>query len=194
MKKRRPAVSVLIALSLLGVAGWRCQPDRNAGRGEFRTAYGRTIDDLPFYVGIEEGFFRDEGLVVEQVLVDKSANALAALFKNEIQCCELSFSDIVFAAHKKLPIKVIVWMGRAHVRTRCGFHVRRDSDIYSVADLKGHAIALGGAISSRIITMTLLKKAGLGENDVRLVLGLELNDPMKLEAALKSRKVDLVLC
>ncbi len=194
MKTKIFLTDLTLLLFALSFFMWQCRPAPKNAWGTFRISYGRTIDDLPFFVGIEEGFFKDEGLTVEQVLIGKSAEALAALFKNEIQCCELSFSDIIFAAQKKLPVKVVTWMGRAHVRTRCGFHVRQDGDIRTILDLKGCKIALGGALSSRVITFTLLKKANLKPEDVNLILGLELNEPMKLEAALKSGQVDVVLC
>jgi len=192
---RRPAFAWLCA-ALAGIAALHCQcrSSRSADPGVFRVSYGRTIDDLPFFVGIEEDFFGEEGLKLEQVMTSSSTEGLAALFKNEIQCCALSFPEIVYAAQKKLPLKILTWTGRAHLRTRCGFHVRRDSDIRTIADLKNRKIAQGGAISSRIITFTLIKKAGLKPEDVDLILGLELNEPMKLEAALKSGRVDLVLC
>jgi NitT/TauT family transport system substrate-binding protein len=194
MKRRPSAILFGIILLCIGAILWKCRPAKNADFGTFRVAYGRTIDDLPFFVGIDEGFFKEEGLIVDQVLIGNSTEALAALFKNEIQGCELSFSEVVYATQKKLPIKIVTWMGRAHSRTRCGFHVRQNSDIRTIADLKNRKIALGNAVSSRIITFTLLKKAGLKPEEVNLIYGLELNDPMKLEAALKSGRVDLILC
>lgn len=158
----------------------------------FKISYNRNIDDLPLFVGMEKGYFKEEGLKIEQVKFDKTSNAIAGMFKGDIQACQVSFYDVVFAVQKNLPVKAVTWFGRAHKGTRCGFHIKKDNDMKSIKDLKGKKIALGNSISTRIITFTMLKQAGLTSDDVKLVLGLELDEPMKHEAALKSGRVDVI--
>lgn len=188
--KIRLTVTIMVVIAVL----LSCQKKKDkAGLVPFRISYSRSIDDLPLFVGIEEGFFEEQGLKIELVTFDRTANALAAMFKGEIEGGQASFYDIVFAAQKKLPVKAVTWFGRAHPGTRCGFHVRKDDSIACKEELRGKKIALGGAISSRIITFTLIKQSGLTQKDVKLILGLELNEPMKHEAALKSGRVDVIL-
>lgn len=158
-----------------------------------RLAYSRVIDDLPFFVAIEEGFFEQEGVSVELVRLTGGANMIAAVLKDDLQAGIISASHVFCAAHEKLPIKVVAWLGKAHQGTRCGIHVRKESSIQSVGDLKGKRIALSGDISTRSMVFQSLAQSGMTSKDVDLILGIELGEPMKHEAVLKSGRVDAIV-
>ena len=155
-----------------------------------RLAYSRVIDDLPFYVGIEEKFFEEEGVRVELSRVTGDTNILAAVMKDDIQAAVIYVTQLYAASEQGIPIKVVSWLGRTHKGTRCGLQVRKDSDIYSLKDLKGKRIALSMDISDRALVLEALTRGGLTERDAQLILGIELNQPMQHEAVLKTGRVD----
>jgi NitT/TauT family transport system substrate-binding protein len=158
-----------------------------------RLAYSRVIDDLPFFVGIEEGFFEREGVRVELTRLTGATNVLAAVLKDDLQAAVIGWNQAYSAAQQGLPIKVVSWLGRSHKGTRCGLHVRSDSKISGLADLKGKRIAVSADISSRMVVSQALVKGGLSKEDIDLILGLELGEPMQHEAILKTGKVDVII-
>jgi NitT/TauT family transport system substrate-binding protein len=156
-------------------------------------AYSRVIDDLPFFVGIEEGFFEQEGVRVELSRLTGATTVMASVFRDDIQAAVIGLSQVYPAAQQKLPIKVVAWLGRTHSKTHCGLHVRKDAPIYSLKDLRGKRIAVSGEISNRMMVAEALAKGGLTDRDATVILGLELNEPMQHEAVLKTGRVDVTI-
>lgn len=158
-----------------------------------RLAYSRVIDDLPFFVGIEEKLFEQEGVRVELVRLTGNINTLAAVMKNDIQAAIIGVSQVYSAAEQKLPIKVVSWLGRAHKGTHCGLHVRKDSAIKSFKDLRSKRIAVSADMSNRMLVSEALIKGGMTTQDASVILGIELSEPMQHEAVLKTGKVDVII-
>ena len=49
-----------------------------------KIVYWRSIDDLPLYVGVEKGFFREAGVNVELEFIKGEPNALAAVLRGDV--------------------------------------------------------------------------------------------------------------
>ena len=158
-----------------------------------KLAYSRVIDDLPFFVGVEEGFFEQEGVRVELSRITGATTTLAAIYRNDIQAAIIGISQVYPAAAQKLPIKIVSWLGRSHSDTHCGLHIRSDAAINSFSDLRGKRIAVSGDISNRMLVAQALALGGLTERDATVILGLELSEPMQHEAVLKTGRVDVIV-
>lgn len=161
--------------------------------GVMTITYGRSIDDLPLYVGLEEGFWKQEGLDVRLTRLVGEHNIIAAALHGDIDGGQLDPGGTFHAALRNIPIKIVAWLGHAHTGTRCGLHVDQKSAIYSVKNLKGARIAESGSLTTAMILSETLKMAGLTEKDIRSVKGIKLDDSMKHEAALKSKGVDVIV-
>lgn len=157
-----------------------------------KIAYGRVIDDLPFFVGVEEGFFEREGVKVELVILTGTTNTLAAVMKNEIQGGVIGATQVFFAAKEGLPIKVVSWLGKSHQGTVCGLHVRNSGNVRRVADLRGKRIVLSSDLSSRALISEALARSGIKLEEVIVDAGLGLDNPMQYEAILKTGWVDVI--
>jgi len=158
-----------------------------------RISYGMFIDDLPFYVAMEENFWGQEGIKVELVRLVGETNIMAAALKGDIQGGHIDYPAAVLAALKKLPIKVVAWFGRAHQGTRCGVHVDSQSGIGSVADMKGKRLAMSGSITAKMFYQELLVQNAFKTEDIQTIMGIKLDDAMKHEAALRSKGVDAIV-
>lgn len=158
-----------------------------------KVVYGRSIDDLPLYVGLEEGFWKAEGLNVELVRLVGEHNIIAAALHGDIHAAQLIPGGVFHAALQKIPIKIVAWLGHAHTGTRCGLHVDAQSQIYSIEDLKGVRVAEAGSITTAMILSETLAAAGLTRKDIRAIKGIKLDDSMKHEAALRSKGVDVIV-
>jgi ABC-type nitrate/sulfonate/bicarbonate transport system substrate-binding protein len=189
--EKRALGRILLALAVLVVA--EATPSYGKSLGVVKVNYGRSIDDLPLYVGLEEGFWEQEGLKVELVSLVGEINIIAAALHDDIQGGHLDVSSACHAALRNIPIKVVAWMGRAHSGTRCGLHVDAKSNIHTIKDLKGARIATSGHITTAIVLDQTLAKAGMSFDDVRLIKGIKLNEAMKHEAALRSKGVDVIV-
>lgn len=158
-----------------------------------KVVYGRSIDDLPLYVGLEEGFWRAEGLSVELVRLVGEQNIIAAALHGDIHAGQLIPGALFHAAMQRIPIKIVAWLGHAHAGTHCGLHVDAKSPIYSIQQLKGARVAEAGSITTAMILSETLAAAGLTREDIHAVKGIKLDDAMKHEAALRSKGVDVIV-
>lgn len=158
-----------------------------------KVVYSRSIDDLPLYVGLEEGFWEEEGLSVELVRLTGEQNIIAAALHGDVHAGRLDPGSFFHAVMQKIPIKIVAWLGHAHTGTHCGLHVDAKSGINSLEDLKGKRIAEAGSITTAMILSEALAAAGLTESDARIIKGIKLDDAMKHEAALRSKGVDVIV-
>jgi NitT/TauT family transport system substrate-binding protein len=183
-------ILLLAVIAFLGIA--LGMPSENSDKPVIHLAYSRVIDDLPFFVGIEEGFFEKEGVHVELTRLVGANNILAAVMKDDLQAGIISSAQVFPAAQQSLPIKIVSWLGRAHAGTHCGLHVKKDSDINSLQDLRGKKIALSNDNMPRMIISEVLSRNRMTIHDVELILG-GFDDPMQHEAVLKSGRVDVII-
>jgi ABC-type nitrate/sulfonate/bicarbonate transport system substrate-binding protein len=158
-----------------------------------KIVYGRSIDDLPLYVGLEEGFWEAEGINVELIRLVGEHNIIAAALHGDIQAGQLDPGVAFHAALRNIPIKIVAWLGHSHSGTRCGLHVDTKSHIRSIYDLKNRKVAESGSITTAMILSETLKKAGLTPKDIRPIKGIKLDDSMKHEAALRSKGIDVIV-
>lgn len=186
-------ILMIIVLCLMGQALCTGAPLAREADEALRIVYGRSIDDLPLYVGLEEGFWADEGLEVELVRLVGEHNIIAAALHGDIHAGQLVPGGVFHAALRHIPIKVVAWLGHAHTGTRCGLHAAANSPIQKIQDLKGARVAESGSITTAMILTETLKAAGLTREDIRAVKGIKLDDSMKHEAALRSKGVDVIV-
>ena len=109
---RKPAACALLAgFALMLLAGAACT--RNKELPVVRLAYTRSIDDLPFFVGMEEKLFEREGVRVEMTRLTGNTSALAGVMRNDIQAAVIGLPQVYSAAGQSIPIKVWLrgWAG-----------------------------------------------------------------------------------
>ncbi|THB74944.1 MAG: ABC transporter substrate-binding protein [Desulfobulbaceae bacterium] len=155
-----------------------------------KIVYWRSIDDLPLYVGVEKGYFKEAGINVELEYIKGESNVLAAVMRGDVDAGYISLASLIKLAEKKVPIKVVMWMGHAHKGTKCGIHVGAQSRYQTLEDIKGLRIATSGSINSKTMLTHALAKGGHTMKDIRPLWGSTPDNPMQYEAALRSGGVD----
>ncbi len=147
-------------------------------------------DVAPIYLGIEKGFFEDEGLSIEPHLADSGAAVTAAVVAGDDQIGFSNPMSLVLAQSQDLPVDVIApgTSGAADTEDAwSGVLVREDSPIESPADLEGKTIAVNSL--KNILEVTLrgaLDDAGVDPSSVKLI---ELPFP-DMAAAVENEQVD----
>jgi ABC-type nitrate/sulfonate/bicarbonate transport system substrate-binding protein len=124
-----------------------------------------SIAELPFKVAQIKGFYREEGLEVETILI-RGAVGMQALLGGSVDYTSASGSTIA-AAVRGLPVK-LVFISSAKPQ----FDLISQPQIKSISDLKGKIVGIssrGG--SNDLITQMILNKNGLAPNkDVTLII------------------------
>lgn len=166
---------------------------KNKAKEKIRISYSISIDDLPFYVALEEKFWEQEGLDVELVKLSGETNIMAAGMKGDIQGGSLALPSAFHAAMQGLPFKILAWFGRAHQGTRCGIHVDKESGIYSIKDLQDKRIVHSGSIVTKMILNEALAQHQMEPAAVKTVSGVKIDAAMQHEAAIRSKGVDGVI-
>lgn len=140
---------------------------------------GPTLSYAHLYYGQERGFFTQEGLDL-QVLVVRGVIGLSSLMSGEIDVTCHAGSGLA-AALRGLPIKIV---NVTHDRPVHDLIVA--PTINSPADLKGKAIAVGSLEgTAAVITRRVLQAKGLdAQKDVTL---LSMDSPARLQSLLSGR-------
>jgi len=140
---------------------------------------GPTLSYVPLYYTQEKGFFAQEGLDL-QVLVVRGVIGVSSLMSGEIDVTCHAGSGFS-AALRGVPIKII-----SVTRDRPIHELIVAPNINSPADLKGKAIAVGSLDgTAAVMTRRILQAKGLdGQKDVNL---LSMDTPARLQSLFSGR-------
>jgi NitT/TauT family transport system substrate-binding protein len=126
---------------------------------------GISVSELPFKVAQLKGFYREEGLDVEMILI-RGAVGMQALLGGSVDYTSASGSTIA-AAVRDLPVKLVFISS-----SKPQFELISQAQIKSVQDLKGKIVGIssrGG--SNDLIMQMILQKNGLAPNkDVTTII------------------------
>ncbi|SER95784.1 NitT/TauT family transport system substrate-binding protein [Propionibacterium cyclohexanicum] len=188
---RRLAVVLLVLTALLAgcSAGSGSAPQSSGSAAKALTiglTYTPDIQFAPFYVGVEKGFFADEGLHVTLRHHGASESLTGALQAGE--------ENVVYAGGDEMMVSRsqgvdVVSFATLYQTYPAELIVPADSPITRPEDLKGHSVGLPGEYGQNwYALLALLKQAGLSRSDVNIQ-----SIGFTQQAALTSHKVDSVL-
>jgi ABC-type nitrate/sulfonate/bicarbonate transport system substrate-binding protein len=183
-------LTLLVALVMIVLVSPVAAEENRPELPTVKIVYWRSIDDLPLFVGVEKGFFQQAGVNVDLEFIKGEPNALAAVLRNDVNGGYISLASLIKLSEKKVPVKVVMWMGHAHKGTKCGIHVGAQTKYRTLQDLKGIRLATGGGINSKTMLTHALAKGGYAMQDIRPLWGATPDNPMQYEAALRSGGVD----
>jgi ABC-type nitrate/sulfonate/bicarbonate transport system substrate-binding protein len=139
------------------------------------------VTELQFRIALQKGFYRDEGLDVEIILI-RGALGMQALLGGSVDYTSAAGS-IIAAATRAVPVRLVLV-----VNSKPQFDLVGQPDMKSVAQLKGKFIGIssrGGAVD--LLTQLILTQHGLTPNKdaTLLVIGA----PEELVLALKTGRI-----
>jgi NitT/TauT family transport system substrate-binding protein len=192
----RSAALILIAV----VAG--VVPLTGCGGGSGSTAKGEAAtlkvgvipiaDVAPLYVGMKQGFFKQEKLTIKPQLAEGGAQIVTSTVSGDYQIGFSNTTSLIIAGSKKLPIKIIAQgvLGAAKPTPDQAWDavlVKKGSDIHSPKDLEGKTVSVNTLQNVGPLTInTALKKRGV---DYKKVKYLEVPFP-DANAALQAGRID----
>lgn len=176
MKKRIQNISFIFSLVFLSLVGslvlgaCRGSQPLNNEHGDLvdirlPMGYIPNVQYAPFYLGLEKGFFAEEGLDLE---FDYSfeTDGVALVGANELQFSVVSGEQVPIARAEGLPIVyVLAWYDKYPVAVVS----KTEHKIISPADLAGKTVALPGLFGANYVGLrALMGTAGLNESDLTL--------------------------
>ena len=147
-------------------------------------------DVAPLYLGMDKGFFEEEGLTIEPQLAEGGAAIVPSVVSGDYQIGFSNTTSLIIAASKNLPIQIIsqgVLGGETTEEAWDGVIVPKGSDVKDIKGLEGKTVAVNTLNNvSQVVVNTALKKAGADYTKVKYV---EVPFP-DMNAALESGRVD----
>ncbi len=147
-------------------------------------------DVAPLYVGMEQGFFEDEGLTIEPQLAEGGAAIVPSVISGDYQIGFSNTTSLIIAASKNLPVQIIsqgVLAGTGPDDAWDALLVPKGSDIKAPADLEGKTVAVNTLNNVGPLTInTAMKNAGADFSKIKYV---EVPFP-DMNAALEAKRVD----
>ena len=157
------------ALILTAVASSGLAPKAAAAVGDenkITCAYPVWVGFGPVHLANELGYFKEEGIEVEEILDDDMPNAIAAMERGDIDCYLRTVGEYQGLGRRKETQGIII--GTIDLSTGGDGWVA-DGSIKSVCDLKGKTIAVEPNLPARLIMqMALNKQCNLSIKDTNL--------------------------
>jgi NitT/TauT family transport system substrate-binding protein len=141
-------------------------------------------DLAPFYIAIEEGLFKAEGLTVKPKVASAGAAQIAQTVSGDLDITFSNHVSILQAAQKGLPLRVLRENNRAGPQ---GIYALADSGIERPRDLAGKRIAINSVRNVQELTArAVLESRGVDPASLKF---LEL-EPPEMQEALEQGNVD----
>jgi NitT/TauT family transport system substrate-binding protein len=147
---------------------------------------GRTIATVPFEVGVQRGYFKEQGLDVRQITINQSDVIIRAIVSNELEFMSI-IPTAILASVRGIPVQTIA----VNVESAPYVLVGRP-EVKSMNDMRGKKVAVSSLVGmSTNVVREIVAKNGL--NPERDVIFLAVGGSGARSAALASGFVDAAL-
>ncbi|MDP4502096.1 ABC transporter substrate-binding protein [Nonomuraea turcica] len=162
-------VLVLVTAACSGAADDAPPPKPVLEKDTIKVGIVPTAEVAPLFIALNKGFFTQEGLTVEPVVVTGSGAAAPPLQTGTLDLAQTDYVTTFFTGDRGMPFKVVGAMSQAGPDS-FGLVARDGAKIESVKDLKGKKIAINNlnGLGTLIIT-AMLRDAGMKARDVLFV-------------------------
>ena len=152
----RYTAALFIALALLILAPFAQDAKAAVGEADKITCmYPVWVGFGPVHLANELGYFKDEGITVEEIIDDDMPNAMAAMERGDIDCYLRTVGEYQGLGRRKDTQGIII--GTIDL-SQGGDGWAADGSIKSVCDLKGKNIAVEPNLPARLLMQLALKK------------------------------------
>lgn len=134
-----------------------------------------SASDVGFFIAVDRGYFKDEGLEVKLEFLGSAAKMVPALATGDIQVASGGLNaGLINAIDREIPLKIVADKGT--LRPGSGYQaflVRKDlaDKVKDFKDLKGFKIATSGGLRTidSIVVRAAVERGGLTLKDVEVV-------------------------
>ena len=184
-----------VAIGALVFAGCGGDDESSSGGGAGQPATLKVgvipiADVAPLYVGIEQGYFKDEKLTIEPQIAEGGAAIATSVLSGDFQFGFSNVVSLVTARSKKLPLRIVAQGASGHKTEQDAFDtllVPKDSAIKEAQDLEGKTVAVNALNNIGPLSINYaVEQAG---GDPKKVKYIEVPFPDMI-AALEAERVD----
>jgi NitT/TauT family transport system substrate-binding protein len=183
IRHRRRAMRALVALvvAALAFAGVAAGGGDDSGGGGGEANKPATLkvgvipiaDVAPLYVGIKQGFFKEENLTIKPQLAEGGATITAQTVSGDLQVGFPNVTSLVIAASKKLPVQIVA-SGVQGAKDDSGAWdavlSKKGSPIKDLKDLEGKTVSVNNLNNVGPLTINnAMEKAGADYQRVNYV-------------------------
>src|ERR671917_1625440 len=192
--RRRLLVALLVGLALVLAACGDDDDDGGGGGGSEQTTLKVGVipiaDVAPLYLGIDQGFLKEEQLTIEPQLAEGGAAITPAVLSGDFQIGFSNTISLLIAASQDLPVQIIsqgVLAGTTEKEAWADLLVLKDGPIKDPKDLEGKTIAVNALKNICEVTIKAsLEKEGVAVDTLEFA---EVPFP-DMNAALEGGRVD----
>jgi NitT/TauT family transport system substrate-binding protein len=156
---------VILAGLLFALAIGSCRPSQNGGLPTVKVAINTWPGLGPYYVAKAKGFDKEEGIQLDVIMNEDTVGRHSSLAAGEVDLVGITLDSVIIARSRGVPMTVI---GQSDF-SYGGDGIIAKKDIQTVADLKGKKIACAEGLPSHFFLLVVLRKQGLGPNDITFV-------------------------
>lgn len=135
-----------------------------ANAGEMRLGMTTWVGYGPMFLARDKGFFKENGLDVELQIIEDAALYMAAIAAGKLDGNASTIDEIMKYRSPDFCFKAVVALDDSHG----GDGVLVQTDVNSLADLKGKAVGMNEGSVSQFWFNILLKREGLTEKDLQI--------------------------
>ena len=155
----------LSAALVLTAAIFAVSAPGKASADSFKLAFSTWVGYGPFYIALEKGYYKDEGVDIELVKMEDPKLRFTALLAGRIDMLATTIDTMVL--YLKTPDS-LAYVG-AIDDSNGGDGVVANKDIKTIADLKGKKVAFNEGSTSHFYITVLMEEAGISEKDIEVV-------------------------
>lgn len=161
----RRLAAAAAAVVLLAVTGCSGGPADDRGTVDLTVSQITTADSAPLYMGIEKGFFKQQGLDVDVKIAESGSAIIPAVVSGDSPIAYANTVSDLVAIDKGLDLRFVTnaaSTGHDPAKDTSQIFVARNSPIRTPADLAGKRIAVNSTKNLGDLTvLTALKKLGV---------------------------------
>jgi NitT/TauT family transport system substrate-binding protein len=179
-----------VAITACGGGGSSEEGGESGGPVTLKVGVIPIADVAPLYVGIKQGFFKDEKLTIKPTLAEGGAQIVAGTVSGGFDIGFSNVTSLLIASSKKVPVQIIsqgVLAGDKPGGKNAfdGLMVKKDSPIKSLKDLEGKTVSVNTLANVGPLSINrAMEKAGADYKKVKYV---EVPFPEAIDALNKGR-------